>query len=67
MQVVEWKCCRCAQPLVGVSKRCREDEQHLQNIMDTNLTCNRLTIYDARPKVLPYKQKHTSDMQGQFC
>lgn len=42
---------RCAQPLVGVNKRCKEDERHIQKIMDANAQSHRIYIYDARPKV----------------
>ena len=42
---------RCAQPLVGLNKRSREDERHIQNIMDANAQSHRIYIYDARPKV----------------
>jgi len=42
---------RCAQPMVGMNKRCREDERHIQNIMDSNAQAHRIYIYDARPKV----------------
>ena len=42
---------RCAQPLVGMNKRCREDERHIQNVMDANAQAHRIYIYDARPKV----------------
>jgi len=42
---------RCSQPLVGLNKRSREDERHVQNIMDANAQSHRIYIYDARPKV----------------
>jgi myotubularin-related protein 1/2 len=41
---------RCSQPLVGVSgKRCREDENYIQTIMDANAQSHKIYIMDARP------------------
>jgi len=42
---------RCSQPMVGVGRRCREDERLVQSIMDANAQSHRIYIYDARPKV----------------
>ena len=47
---------RCSQPLVGLNKkrskaRSKEDEQHVQNILDANTSSSIIYIYDARPKV----------------
>ena len=47
---------RCSQPLVGLNKkrskaRSKEDEQHVQNILDANTLSSKIYIYDARPKV----------------
>ncbi|CAG0900287.1 unnamed protein product [Darwinula stevensoni] len=43
---------RCAQPLVGVGgKRSREDERHIQMIMDANAQSHKIFIMDARPSV----------------
>ncbi|XP_007452179.1 PREDICTED: myotubularin-related protein 1 isoform X1 [Lipotes vexillifer] len=40
---------RCSQPLVGPNdKRCKEDEKHLQTIMDANAQAHKLIIFDAR-------------------
>ena len=41
---------RCSQPLVGVSgRRCREDENYIQTIMDANAQSHKIYIMDARP------------------
>ncbi|XP_023648320.2 phosphatidylinositol-3,5-bisphosphate 3-phosphatase MTMR2 isoform X1 [Paramormyrops kingsleyae] len=43
---------RCSQPMVGVNgKRSKEDEKHLQAIMDANAQSHKLFIFDARPPV----------------
>ncbi|XP_064481427.1 myotubularin-related protein 2-like [Ornithodoros turicata] len=43
---------RCSQPSVGVSgKRCTEDENYLQMIMDANAQSHKVYIMDARPNV----------------
>lgn len=43
---------RCSQPMVGVNgKRSKEDERHLQAIMDANAQSHKLFIFDARPPV----------------
>lgn len=43
---------RCAQPLVGVAaKRCKEDEDYVQHIMDVNAQSHKIYIMDARPSV----------------
>lgn len=43
---------RCSQPNVGVSgKRCTEDENYLQMIMDANAQSHKVYIMDARPNV----------------
>ena len=42
---------RCSQPFVGVGgKRCSEDEQYIQMIMDANAQSHKIFIMDARPK-----------------
>lgn len=41
---------RCSQPLVGVSgKRCKNDENYIQMIMDANAQSHKIHIMDARP------------------
>jgi len=43
---------RCAQPLVGVAgKRCKEDEDYVQHIMELNAQSHKVYIMDARPSV----------------
>lgn len=43
---------RCSQPLVGVTtKRSRDDEKYIQQIIDANPQGHKLYIMDARPKV----------------
>ncbi|XP_002164142.1 myotubularin-related protein 6 [Hydra vulgaris] len=43
--------CRCAQPLAGLSSRCAEDEQMLQDIIKSTPDANRIYIIDTRPKI----------------
>ncbi|XP_074604434.1 phosphatidylinositol-3-phosphate phosphatase [Brevipalpus obovatus] len=41
---------RCSQPSVGMAgKRCPEDEQYIQMIMDANAQSHKIYIVDARP------------------
>ena len=43
---------RCSQPLVGtMTKRSKEDEQYIQEILKANSKSNKLYIMDARPKM----------------
>lgn len=41
---------RCSQPLIGIgNKRCRQDENYIQMIMDANAQSHKIHIMDARP------------------
>ncbi|TUE36587.1 Myotubularin-related protein 8 [Bagarius yarrelli] len=43
--------CRCSQPLSGLSSRCIEDEQMLQDVSEANPNCPFIYVVDTRPKL----------------